>query len=88
MPADESSVDIVVPANLNPSTTTFPPLELSVRSAVDGDSIDDPTMDRSPTHIVPNDIVPEPSVCKTCPGEPSEVGNVYPPTSKAVLFNN
>ena len=74
MPGVESSVDNVVPATFIPSITTFPLLELSVRSALDGDSIDEPTIERSPIDTEAKDKVPDPSVCKTCPTVPSEVG--------------
>ena len=45
----------MVPDTLSPSMTTFPLLEFNVRSALLGDSIDEPIMDKSPTDIVPND---------------------------------
>ena len=49
IPGVESSVDIVVPAILKPSITTLPLLEFSVRSALLGDAIVEPTKERSPT---------------------------------------
>ena len=48
MPGLESSVESVVPATLMPSMTTFPLLELRVRSALLGDAIVEPMNERSP----------------------------------------
>ena len=47
-PALESSVDIVVPATLIPSITTFPLLDVNVRSALLGAAMVEPTNERSP----------------------------------------
>ena len=53
MPGLESSVDIVVPATRIPSITTFPPLEVSVRSALLGAERVDPIAVKSPRVLPP-----------------------------------
>ena len=49
-----------------------------VRSALLGEAIVEPIIDRSPKDKSANDRVPEPSVFKNCPIVPSDVGSVSP----------
>ena len=53
IPGLESSVDIVVPATRIPSITTFPLLEISVRSALLGADIVEPIAVKSPKLLLP-----------------------------------
>ena len=62
-PVLESSVDIVVPATRMPSITTFPPLDVSVRSAFEGDCKVEPVAVRSP-----RDEPPPPADTSVPPG--------------------
>ena len=50
------------------------PLGSNVMSAFEGDMIVYPINEKSPTLTLANDNVPEPSVFKNCPSEPSDVG--------------
>ena len=78
MPALESVVLITLPATLNPSISTAAPDETKVKGALEGADIVAPTIERSPKETDVKDSVPEPSVCKTCPELPSDVGSVIP----------
>ena len=63
-----------------PFILTFPdPLGLSVKSALLGGVIVDPTIVKSPKDKSANDNVPEPSVLRNCPVDPSDDWSVYAP---------
>ena len=61
---------------------------VSVKSALLGAAIVEPTISKSPTEILANDNVPDPFVCKTCPDDPSEVGSVSPENVKAPVTSS
>ena len=54
------------------------PDETNVKGAFEGAAIVAPIIDKSPIDTLANDNVPEPSVFKNCPGDPSDVGYVKP----------
>ena len=55
------------------------PAGSKVISAFDGEIIVEPVKVKSPKDTSPKDTVPDPSVCNTCPEDPSDDGSVYAP---------
>ena len=64
---DPTFVKFESPRSSVPVTVKFAPVPAgsSVRSALLGEAMDDPTIAKSPRETLPNDNVPDPFVCRT-----------------------